>query len=233
MKYKLSLGGTTYEVEVEKGEAILVDSYATASAPVAAPIAAPAAAPVASSAPAAAPVSGGSLTISCPMPGTILSIKVAVGERVKRGQILLILEAMKMENEIVAPEDGVVGAISVTQGQTVDTGATLIVFGTPGVVAAPAAPVAPVTAPAAAPVAAPVAAPAPAGGEPVVCPMPGTILSIKVAVGQTVKRGQILLILEAMKMENEIVAAHDGVVSHIAVTQGASVDTGTLLLTLS
>lgn len=85
--------------------------------------------------------------------------------------------------------------------------------------------------------AAPAATPAsvhgtPAGGEPIVSPMPGTILQIKCAAGQTVKRGDVLFILEAMKMENEIFAPHDGTVSSVAVSQGATVETGSVLCTL-
>ena len=87
-------------------------------------------------------------------------------------------------------------------------------------------------APAAAPAAAPVAA-APAGdGERVAAPMPGNILSVNVAAGDTVKKGQILMILEAMKMENEIMAPCDGKVTSVAVAKGASVESGTLLCTI-
>jgi len=87
-------------------------------------------------------------------------------------------------------------------------------------------------APAAAPAAAPVAA-APAGdGERVAAPMPGNILSVNVAAGDTVKKGQILMILEAMKMENEIMAPCDGKVTSVAVAKGAAVESGTLLCTI-
>ena len=85
------------------------------------------------------------------------------------------------------------------------------------------------TIPTAAPVAAPVAAPAPAGGERVAAPMPGTILAVNVAAGDTVKRGQVLMILEAMKMENEIMCPCDGNVVSVNTSKGASVESGTLL----
>lgn len=97
------------------------------------------------------------------------------------------------------------------------------------------APVAAAPAPAAAPASAPAAAPAaPAGaGDPVTSPMPGTILDVRCQQGQTVKNGDILFILEAMKMENEIFANKDGTVTSVCVSKGASVDTGSVLCTIS
>ena len=132
MKYKVTLNGRTYEVEVEAGKAMCVaeyEAYAPAAAPVAAaPVAAPAAAP-APAAPAASgvTVSGGE-SVTAPMPGNILKVNVSVGQTVKAGQVLVVLEAMKMENEIMAPCDGVVSAVPVSKGSTVDTGATLVVL---------------------------------------------------------------------------------------------------------
>ena len=108
MKYIISLNGKDYEVEVEKGEAMLVSVSDTPVAVAAAPVAV-AAAPVAVAAPAAAaPVAGGD-AVPAPMPGTIVKVIATAGHSVKKGEVLLILEAMKMENEIVAPKDGVVG----------------------------------------------------------------------------------------------------------------------------
>lgn len=92
-----------------------------------------------------------------------------------------------------------------------------------------AAPAAATAAPAPAPAPAPAAAPAPAGGEQVTSPMPGTILAVNVAAGDTVKRGQVLMILEAMKMENEIMCPRDGRIASVNTSKGASVESGTLL----
>jgi biotin carboxyl carrier protein len=130
MKYKVTLNSKTYEVEVEAGEAMLVDEY-EAYAPAAPAPAAPAAAPVAAAAPAApsAPaVTAAGETVTSPMPGNILDVKVSQGAAVKAGDVIMILEAMKMENEIVAPTDGTIAQIVVSKGATVDTGAPLFVI---------------------------------------------------------------------------------------------------------
>ena len=131
MKYKVTLNGRTYEVEVEHGKAILLDEYeAVAPAPVAA---APAAAAPAAAAPAAAPaaavVTGAGEAVNAPMPGNILKVNVQNGQAVKAGTVLVVLEAMKMENEIMAPKDGTVTQVLVSKGSTVDTGAPLVVIG--------------------------------------------------------------------------------------------------------
>ena len=133
MKYKVTLKNKVYEVEVEQGEAMLVDEYdAVAPVPVAAPVAAaPVAAAPAAAAPAAAPapaaVAAGD-AVKSPMPGNILKILVTQGQQVKEGDVLIILEAMKMENEIVATKSGSVAQILVTKGQVVETGSPLIVI---------------------------------------------------------------------------------------------------------
>ncbi len=132
MKYKVTLNDKTYEVVVERGEAILVDEYAAAPAPAPVPVAAPAApaapAPAAAPAAPAAPAVAGGEPVAAPMPGTILDIKVKAGDSVKSGQLIAILEAMKMENEIFCPRDGVVAQVVATKGSSVDTGAPIIVL---------------------------------------------------------------------------------------------------------
>ena len=132
MKYKVTLNNRTYEVEVEQGEAMLIDEYeAYAPAPVvvSAP-AAPAAVSAVSAptpAPAAASLAAGEV-VKSPMPGNILKINVAQGQAVKEGDVLIVLEAMKMENEIVAPRTGSVAQIAVSKGQVVETGSPLVVI---------------------------------------------------------------------------------------------------------
>ena len=111
MKYKVTLNGRTYEVEVEAGKAMLLDEY-EAIVPTAAP---------------AAPVAGDAVT--APMPGNILKVNVTAGQAVKEGDVLVVLEAMKMENEILAPKACTVKQVLVSKGSTVDTGATLVVLG--------------------------------------------------------------------------------------------------------
>ena len=128
MKYKVTLNNRVYEVEVEQGEAMLVNEYA---APAAAAPAAPAAAPVAAAAPAAAPAAGALAAgevVTSPMPGNILKINVAQGQHVNEGDVLIVLEAMKMENEISATKSGTVAQISVTKGAVVETGTPLVVI---------------------------------------------------------------------------------------------------------
>ncbi len=127
MKYKVTLNNRVYEVEVEQGEAMLVNEYELA-APAAAP-AAPAASVAA--APAAAPAAGALAAgevVTSPMPGNILKINVAQGQHVNEGDVLIVLEAMKMENEISATKSGTVAQINVTKGAVVETGTPLVVI---------------------------------------------------------------------------------------------------------
>ena len=109
MKYKITLNGKTYEVEVEEGQAMLVDEYEAYK-------------PAAPAAVAAGEV------VAAPMPGNILKVNCAQGQAVKAGDILVVLEAMKMENEILAPRDGTVAQVVTTKGAVVDTGAPLVVL---------------------------------------------------------------------------------------------------------
>lgn len=112
--YKVIVNGTAYEVAVEEISAADVKTS---------PVAAPTAAPAPAAAPVAAPAGGEKVT--APMPGTILDVKVTEGQAVKAGDILVILEAMKMENEILAPCDGTVAGLAVTKGASVESGATI------------------------------------------------------------------------------------------------------------
>ena len=140
MKYMVTLNGKKYEIEVEEGQAIVnsVTPAPMAGAPVAAapavapaPVAAPAApaAPAPAAAPAAPAAPADGTNAVCPMPGTILDVKASVGQAVKAGDVLFILEAMKMENDIVSPADGTVKQILVSKGSTVSTDDVLAVIG--------------------------------------------------------------------------------------------------------
>ncbi len=132
MKYKITLNNRVYEVEVEAGKAMLLSEY-EAVAPAAAAPAAPAAAAVEAApaaAPAAAPVvTGAGEAVTAPMPGTILKVNVTHGQAIKAGEVLCVLEAMKMENDITAPKDGVVTQVVTAKGASVSTGDTLVMIG--------------------------------------------------------------------------------------------------------
>ncbi len=118
--YRITVNGTAYDVAVEELGASAAPAAVASAAPVAA-------APVAPTAPAAPAASGdaGSVVISAPMPGKILNVRTNVGASVKKGDVVLILEAMKMENEVVAPDDGTIASINVAAGDSVEAGDTL------------------------------------------------------------------------------------------------------------
>lgn len=127
-KFNVTVNGNSYEVEVEeiKDGSAVAPRVATPAAP--RPAAAPA--PVApKSAPKAAPVAAGAGSVTAPMPGTIIDIAVKEGDTVKAGQLCVVLEAMKMENELPAPCDGVVKSVNVNKGASVNTDEVLVVIG--------------------------------------------------------------------------------------------------------
>lgn len=210
----VTVNDKTYEVELpEHAPAIHKSLVRPAAASGAAPVAGPAAAPSAAK----------SNTMVAPLPGTVTKIVAKAGQKVKKGDVLIVMEAMKMANDIVAEADGTVKSICVSEGQSVNQGDALVEF------QAAAAP-APKAAPAAAP--APKAAPA-AGANSVTAPLPGTVTKILVQVGQQVKAGETVLVMEAMKMENNITAETDGTVKAILVQQGAQVQSGDALVEMA
>ena len=122
--YNITVNGVTYVVNVEE-----VADGASVAAPASAPVAAPKAAPAAPVAPKAAPAASGkagAVSVKAPMPGNIMKVNFKAGDAVKKGDVLVVLEAMKMENDICAPQDGVVASVEVNQGATVETDAVLV-----------------------------------------------------------------------------------------------------------
>ena len=117
-KYNITVNGNTYEVLVEEADASTPVAYT-------APVAAPTAAPAPKAAPKAAAAAGGAVKVTSPVPGTILNVKVSVGQSVKKGDVICVLEAMKMENDIPAPQDGVIASINIQKGASVNAGDVL------------------------------------------------------------------------------------------------------------
>ena len=216
------VNGTSFIVEFQKNE-----SKKVKAARVAAPTAAPTAAPVAKPA--------GAATVKSPLPGSIVKVMVKPGDSVKKGDTLLTMESMKMENIVASEYTGTVKNVLVQAGQNVMQDDKLVEIETVAVAAAPKPVAAPQPKPAAAPAPAPAPAPAaaPVGGNKINSPLPGSVISVAVKEGQAVKKGDTLLVLESMKMENPILADCDGTVSKIAVAPGQSVMQDDLLVVIA
>ncbi len=219
----VTLNDTTYTVEVP-------ELMKQAPRPVVNHAAAPA--PVATKPIAAAPVA--SNVVAAPLPGTITKVLVKEGDKVKKGDTLLTMEAMKMENSITAEADGIVRKVHVGVGASVNQGDALVDFeGLAVPQTAPAAPAPkPTAAPAEAPKTAPTAAPAApaAGAHTVDAPLPGTIKQVLVSVGQEIAAGETVVVMEAMKMENNITAEFGGKVTAVKVAVGDQVQSGQALV---
>lgn len=242
-KFSFTIGGQKYDTTVKEietnvaevvvnGTSFIVEFQKKESKKVtAARVAAPAASVAAPAQPA------GSATVKSPLPGSIVKVMVKPGDSVKKGDTLLTMESMKMENVVASEYTGTVKNVLVQPGQNVMQDDKLVEIETVAVAAAPAAPkpapVAPKAAPAPQPAPAPVPAAAPVGGNKVNSPLPGSVISVAVKEGQAVKKGDTLLVLESMKMENPILADCDGTVSKIAVAPGQSVMQDDLLVVIA
>lgn len=218
---EVTVNGTTFRVEIQKEEAVATPRP-TVSKVVAAAQTTTQSAPT------------GIQVVKSPLPGSIIKVNVKAGDKVNVGDELLTMESMKMENSIKSEFSGIVKAVYVEPGKNVMQEDRMLEIET---VAAPQAASQPAQAPkaeapkAAAP-AEPKATSAPASGTKVTSPLPGSIIKILVTEGQAVKKGDTLLSLESMKMENAIMAEQDGIVKQICVTPGQNVMQEDLLLVL-
>ncbi len=244
-KFKFSIDGNNFEVSVNELDnntmdvvvngsnyTVVVDKEGNkvSNATVAAPVAKKTPGKVD---PIPAPTPSASakvVTVKSQLPGSIIKVMVSEGQSVKKGEVIMTIESMKMENSIMAEADGVISKIYVEAGKSVmqdDKLVDITVSGAPAAAPEPAPAPAPVAKPEPAPAPAPAASPAPAANaanaKPVKSPLPGSIIKILVSEGESVKRGQTLLTMESMKMENEIKAEKDGVVTSIKVTPGQNV----------
>ena len=228
---EVTVNGTVFQVEIEKQETVK-------KKPVVAPRPAATGAATTAAKPAAAPASAGTTVVKSPLPGSIVKVMVQAGQEIKKGDTLLTMESMKMENVIASEVTGKVKSVLVQPGQNVMQDDKLVEIE----VAAAAAP-APVAetpkaspapaAPKAEPAPAPAPKAAPAGGTKITSPLPGSVIKVLVSEGQAVKKGDTLLTLESMKMENAIMAECDGTVSKIAVTAGQNVMQDDLLIVIA
>ena len=239
--FKFTINGNVYEVGVDAAEngksnvtvngksyVVEVEADVMQATTVRRPLATPSAAS-----------KGASGVMKSPLPGKVLKVVVAEGQVVKRGDTLMVIESMKMENNIAAQADGVVRKIMVAAEQNILQGDALLEFESvakeeepaPAPKVAPSPKATPKAEPKPAPAPAPAPAPkAAASAKSVVSPLPGNIISVAVAVGDTVKRGQTILVMESMKMENNIPAPRDGKVTAVHVAAGKSVMQGDALI---
>lgn len=209
---QVTVNGQTYQVEIPQTKA--QGPRPAASAP-------------------AASQAGGPKNVVSELPGTVTEVKVAAGQHVKRGEVLLVIEAMKMANDIVSEVDGTVQRVAVSNGQSVNQGDLLVEMVADFVAAkapalepkpAPATPAGVSTAPT-------MSAPA-TGGKTVTAPLPGSITKISVKVGDRINIGDQVLLMEAMKMENSISAEAAGTVKAILCKEGDQVQSGQALVEL-
>lgn len=177
---------------------------------------------------------GGPKNVVSELPGTITAVNVAAGQHVKRGEVLLVIEAMKMANDIVSEVDGTVQRVAVSNGQSVNQGDLLVEMVADFVAAkAPALEPKPAPATPAGVTAAPVmSAPSTAGGKKVSAPLPGVVTKVKVKVGDKIAAGDTVVLMEAMKMENSITAETGGIVKSILCKEGEQVQSEQVLVEL-
>lgn len=231
-EFKFKISGQDYSASVdEKGAGSLVVTVNGQAYQVEVPQT-KAAAPTMARASQGGGQAGGPKNVVSELPGTVTKIVAAAGQHVKKGDVLLVIEAMKMANDIIAEADGTIQRIAVAEGQSVNQGDLLVEMVADAVAAPAAAPAVKVAAPAPAPAAAPAAPKAAAGAKVIEAPLPGTITKVLVKAGDAVKAGDTVCMMEAMKMENSITAEFAGTIKAVLVDAGAQVQSGQALVEL-
>lgn len=228
---EVEVNGSSYKVEVDRVATKAANQPAAPAAKTAGKVA-----PITSQPATAATTTV--KTVKSQLPGSIVKVLVEVGQTVAKGDVIMTIESMKMENNIMAEAGGRIAKIYVEPGKNVmqdDKLVDLEITSSATAATAPVAPkaAAPKPAPATAPKAAAPATATAADGKPLKSPLPGSIIKILVTEGQSVKRGDVLLTMESMKMENEIKAEKDGVVTAIKVTTGQNVMQDDVLLVIA
>ncbi len=227
-KMQITVDGQTYEVTVVQDSGR--DQPPASEAP-AQPDAVAATAPRQAAATSPSPkVSGDGHRVTAPLAGSIRAVAVKAGDQVAQGEVLLTLEALKLENEIVAPVSGQVESVVVGPGDEVTAGQVLVVIAPAGGPQAQQQQPTPVATRAAA---SDDATPPEPEGHSVTAPLAGSILSVSVGAGDEVRQGDVMLTLEALKLENEIVAPVSGRVVAVLVKAGDEVPSGHTLVVIA
>ena len=233
-EFKFKISGQDYHATVDEQAARLLQVTVNGQAYTVEVPQTKAAAPAMAHATSSGAQASGPINVNSELPGTVTKIVAANGQHVKKGDVLLVIEAMKMANDIISEVNGTVQHIAVAEGQSVNQGDLLVEMVADAVAGKPTVAAPKVAAPQPAPVPTPAAAApqAAAGAKVIEAPLPGTITKVLVQAGQTVNAGDTVCTMEAMKMENSITAEFGGTIKAVLVETGVQVQSGQALVEL-